>query len=64
MTWLSEPLNDFNDGRCPGSKLQIHEFLYTAAQKVAGYNVIPSKLFECPSIRLSIRASFPGSNFS
>ena len=26
---LSEPLNDLNDGRCPGSKLQISEFLYT-----------------------------------
>ena len=51
---LSEPLNDLNDGRCPGSKLQISEFLYPATQKVAGYNVIPSKPFECPSVCLSM----------
>ena len=50
---LSEPLNDFNDGRCPGSKLRISEFLYLATPKVAGYNVIPSKPFECPFVCLS-----------
>ena len=49
---LSEPLNDFNDGRCPGSKLQISEFLYTATQKVWGGIILypPNRLSVHPSV--------------
>ena len=45
-------------------------FLYPATQKVAGYYVIPSELWVsvrpsvCLSVRLSVSASFPCSNFS
>ena len=37
--------------------LVIFIFLYPATQKVAGYYVMHSENFECPSVRLSIRLS-------
>ena len=42
------------------TRLEISQFLYPITQKVAGYYIIPSELFECPSVS----ASFPGSNLS
>ena len=39
-------------------RLYITVFLYPATQNVAGYYIIPSEPFECPSVR----ASFPVSN--
>ena len=48
-------------------KNEIHTFtlfLYPATQKEAGYYVIPSENFECPSVHPSVSALFPDSNLS
>ena len=44
-----------------GDKYQIRltrSLLYLATQKVAGYYVIPSETFECPSVHLSVSQRF------
>ena len=42
----------------------FNRHLYPASQKVAGFYVIPSEPFECPSVRPSVSVSFPDSNLS
>ena len=39
-------------------KIVYCPFLYPTTQKVAGYYVIPSENFECPSVHMSVRQRF------